>query len=83
MTKKVNFDYSDLEKKYKEVFGSQERFADAIGIDRTSLIKRLSNEIPFKANEIKKAAELLKIGPEELHLYFFTEEVEKTELCGA
>ena len=82
MTQKLEFDYTSLEKKYKNVFGTQEAFAEAIGIDRTSLIKRLSNEVPFKGNEIKLAALLLGISADEIHLYFFTEKVEKSQTAN-
>ena len=80
MSRDIKFDYTELRKKYAEVFGSQEAYAKAIGMDRTSLIKRLNNEIPFRADEIVISQSVLNLSPEDIKIYFFTPKVEKTEL---
>lgn len=39
------FDYARLRGKIKEVFGTQDAFADAIGLGRVSVSQRLNNQI--------------------------------------
>lgn len=77
------FDYSLLEASIKEKFFTKERFADKLGIGRTSLFSKLTGKTQFKQSEILKAAELLGIRKEELSKYFFTLKVLKTEQQGA
>ena len=73
------FDYSKLSGKIKEVYGTQERFAEALGMGRVSLSQRLNNKIEFSQEEILRAAELLSIRRKEITEYFFCEEVRETE----
>ena len=68
-------DYSKLKGKIKEVFNTQDAFAEALGIHRVSLNQRLTGIIEWRADEIRKACELLGIPLEEAHLYFFTPKV--------
>jgi len=74
------FDYSKLRGKIKEVFGTQDKFAKALGIGRVSLSQRLNNYLDFSQSEIDKACELLKLSKEEIPKYFFTIKVQKSEL---
>lgn len=76
---KYEFDYSKLRGKYIEKFGGQEGFAKAININRTSLIKKLNNKVPFKASEILDSVNVLNISLDDIPDYFFTEKVEKTQ----
>lgn len=69
------FDYSKLRGRIKEIFGTQDAFADAVGIGRVSLSKRLNNALEFTQDEMIKSAAVLKFPPEEIPLYFFTEKV--------
>lgn len=66
------YDYSKLRGKIKEVFCTQDDFADQLGIGRVSLSKRLTNKLEFSQSEIKKACDLLDIPPDEVSKYFFT-----------
>ena len=68
-------DYRKLKGKITEIFGSQKAFAEALGVSYTSLNHRLNGKLSWKIIEIEKACELLKIIPEEIHLYFFTPKV--------
>lgn len=77
------FDYSLLEQSIKEKFFSKERFADKMGIGRTSLFSKLTGKTQFKQSEILKAAELLGIEKGEISKYFFALKVQKTEPKGA
>ena len=71
------FDYKMLKLKIKEVFETQEAFADAMGMSYTALNLRLNNKVEWKTSEIAKACELLHIPLAESHVYFFTPKVEK------
>lgn len=74
------FDYSKLRGKIKEVFGTQDNFAKALGIGRVSLSQRLNNYLDFSQEEIDKAYKLLNLSKEEIPKYFFTAKVQKQEL---
>ena len=73
----MSFDYKMLKLKIKEVFDTQEAFADAMEMSYTALNQRLNNKIEWKTPEIAKACELLHIPLANAHLYFFTLKVEK------
>ena len=75
----VSFDYNKLRGKIKEKCGTQEVFAKKIGISRTSLSQKLNNSNEFTQQEINNAAEVLDIPLEQISIYFFTPEVQKTE----
>ena len=63
--------YAKLRGKIKEVFGTQGKFAVALGIDGSSVSQKLNNNTPWKREEIESACALLHIPVEEVHLYFF------------
>lgn len=63
--------YSKLKGKIKEYFGTNKAFAQAMGMDLSSLSMKLNNKSPWKREEIEKACELLHIPIEEVYLYFF------------
>ena len=73
------FAYDKLKGKIKEVFGTQEAFANALGIARTSLYSKLNNNTEFTQMEMFKALELLHLQKTEIDVYFFTPKVQKTE----
>jgi hypothetical protein len=66
------FDYSKLYGKIREVFGTQEAFADAMEMSRTAVNARLKQNVEWKSPEIVKACGLLRIDLSEAHLYFFS-----------
>lgn len=72
----TKFDYSKLRGKIRE-FGTQEAFANAIGISTVTLSERLNNKSQFTQNEINKTVDILKIEPEEIPIYFFTPKVKQ------
>jgi hypothetical protein len=74
------FDYSKLRGKIKEVYGTQDNFAMALGIGRVSLSQRLNNILDFSQDEIHKACNILGINTEEIPMYFFKLKVQKHEL---
>lgn len=73
------FNYNKLRGKIKEVFNTQAAFAEAMEISSTSLSEKLNNKVEFSQKEIEKAVELLQIPKEDIPIYFFTLEVQKTE----
>lgn len=68
----MNWNYSKLRGRIRETCGTQEVFAEKIGISYTSLSKRLNNQIEFTQEDIYKACEVLNIGMEQVPEYFFT-----------
>lgn len=69
------FDYSKLRGKIREVFGTQSKFAKAMGLSSVTLSAKLNNTVAFTQSEINRACELLKIPLEFIPIYFFTEKV--------
>lgn len=72
--KKV-FDYSKLRGKIKEMFGTQAKFAKAMGMSTVTLSAKLNGTVQFTAPEMNKACEVLGVSVEFIPLYFFTEKV--------
>jgi hypothetical protein len=66
------FDYSKLYGKIREVFGTQEAFADAMEMSRTAVNARLKQNVEWKSPEIIKACGVLHIDLSEAHHYFFS-----------
>lgn len=75
----MQFDYEKLKKKIKSVYGTQEIFAEALGIGRVSLNLRLNNKAEFSQDEINKACDLLGLRRNDIPRYFFAENVQKHE----
>lgn len=69
------FDYKKLKLKIKEVYDTQEAFADAMDMNYTSLNQRLNNAVEWKTQEVVQACDLLHIPLVEAHEYFFTRKV--------
>lgn len=69
----ITYNYSKLLGKIKEIYNTQEKFANALGIGRVSLSQRLNGKLEFSQNEILMATELLSIKKKDIPLYFFTE----------
>lgn len=77
------YNYSKLKGKIKEVYNTQNNFAKALGIGRTSVSQRLNNHSEFTQNEIYKTCQLLGIGLDKLDEYFFNYKVKKPKLNKA
>lgn len=74
-----NFNYNKLRGKIREHYGTESKFAKALGIGRVSLSKRLNNSLDFSRTEMFKACQLLKIDSGDIDAYFFAKEVRKHE----
>lgn len=75
---KVEYDYSKLRGKIKELFGRQEDFAVAMKMSTVALSAKLNNKVQFTQDEINKACNLLSISLEFIPIYFFTEKVKSS-----
>ena len=75
----MEFDYSRLRGKIREVFDTEAAFAKAMEMGRVSLSQRLNNVLEFSSSEILKSCSLLGISSVEIPQYFFAEKVQKRE----
>ena len=65
-------EYAKLRGKIREKYKRQEDFAIAMGMNPTTLSKKLNAVVDWTRKEIEKACDLLEIPYEEIHIYFFT-----------
>lgn len=70
--KTLAYDYRKLRGKIKEVYGTQDNFAERIGIGRVTLSQRLNNQSEFSQDEIYKACDALSLNTKDIPTYFFT-----------
>ena len=75
----MKYDYSKLLGKITEKYGNNGNFAAKMGLSEKTISLKLNNKTDFKQDEIIKASKLLDISPTDLHIYFFTEKVKKTQ----
>lgn len=67
------YDYSKLNGRIVEIFGTQGKFSEAMELSERSISLKLNNRVPFSQNDIKKSVELLNIPIGEISDYFFCE----------
>lgn len=65
--------YGKLRELIREKFGTLGNFADAMGMDRSTLSNKINGIAAWKQDEIEKACKLLGIPMSEVHVYFFYE----------
>lgn len=75
----MEYDYNELLGLIKRYFGSQERFANHLGISAPSLTGRISNKLQFKQNEIAKARDAFNLDSDGVLRVFFTPKTKKTK----
>jgi hypothetical protein len=63
--------YGKLREKIREVFGTIQVFADAIGMSKSALSHKLNGKNAWKHSEIENACKLLGIPMEQVCEYFF------------
>lgn len=73
----MEFDYSKLTGRIKEVCGTQGNFAKAINISEKSLSNKLNNQKRWRQDQILLACDALNIAGEDIKTYFFTLKVQK------
>ena len=68
------YNMNRLEKRITEKFGSQAKFAEAAGLE-PSTVSRLLDRGDWKASQMRAAAIALKIPKKDFDSYFFDEDV--------
>lgn len=71
----MSYDYSRLQGRIREKFGTHEKFATAINLSRVSLSLSLNSKREFTQDEINKTIEVLDLGVEDIPAYFFKQKV--------
>ena len=68
------FDFSKLNGRIVEKFGTRAAFAAAAGYTKSQLSARLNNQVHFPADEIRKLCDpaLLDLQLSDIPVYFFT-----------
>ena len=64
--------YSELKQRIRAVFGTQAKFATAMGLNPATVSAKLNGRSDFSREEIEKTCGLLHVSLEEAHLYFFS-----------
>ncbi len=73
----MEFNYSKLKGKIREVCETQDRFAEMMGICKATLSAKINNKSEFTQPEILRAVEILHLNHDEITTYFFTPLVQK------
>lgn len=73
----MNFDYSKLLGRLKELGYTQEILADEIGISESTMSLKLNNRAVFTQAEIMRICRALAIPNQQIGVYFFTLKVQK------
>lgn len=68
----MSYSYDKLRGKIKEVCGTQDVFAEKLGIGRVTLSQRLNSLSEFSQDEIYKSCGILGIENKNIPDYFFT-----------
>ena len=68
-----------LQARIVEKFGTQKAFADAIGMEKSTLSRYLSQGKDWKGSLMIKAVEVLEIPADEIDSYFFEPAVVKSQ----
>ena len=74
------FKYNKLRGRIVEICGTQTEFAKKIGLTDQSLTAKLAGRIKFSQEDILKWCEVLNIDLDEIGVYFFTTELQETEV---
>ncbi len=72
MSRKIKYDYSKLEGRIKEFFGTQGKGSEAMNLSEKSLSDKINNKSGWKQEQIETACEVLQIERQFIGLYFFT-----------
>ena len=68
----MGFNYAKLLGKIVEIFGTQRRFAEAMGLSERTISLKLNGKMGWKQAEIVKASSVLSIPENSIVEYFFT-----------
>lgn len=67
----MGFIYNKLRGRIVELYGTQERFAEEIGLSNVSVSKKMTGQTQFSQSDIVLWCDKLKIPLSEAGLYFF------------
>lgn len=70
------YDYSNLNGKIAQHYGTQSRFSQAMGLSERTVSLKMNSKRSWKQSEILLACSLLEIPVDEISNYFFTREVQ-------
>ncbi len=76
------FNSDRLKQRIIEKYGTQKAFADALGVNKSTVNRYLSGR-EWRGTTMLKAARLLDIPAEEVDAYFFEQKVVKRQPTGA
>ncbi|MBQ2396508.1 MAG: DUF739 family protein [Bacteroidales bacterium] len=65
--------FGKLREEIRKKFKNLGEFADAVGIDRSTLSMKINGKTAFRQDEIEKICKLLNISIEQVYEYFFYE----------
>lgn len=68
----LSFDYTLLKLRIKDVFGSQQKFAEALKISKQYLNMKLNSRTAMTTEDVIRYSEALKINPDDYKFYFFS-----------
>lgn len=66
-----HFKYAKLRGRIKEKFGTQGRFAEAVGLSPITISRKLTGKMAFSSDDIERWCGLLEIPLKEAGVYFF------------
>ena len=69
------FDFRKLRGKIVEKYSTVSAFAQAFGVSKNTLSKKLNNQVKFSADDIIKIVDMLDIPENEINEYFFRQKV--------
>ena len=75
----MSFNYDKLRGRIIEIFGTQGKFAQAMGWSERTLSLKLNGIRPWKQTDICKAIHLLHLDESDIPIYFFKEKVQIIE----
>lgn len=65
------YEYNKLRGRIVEKYGTQEKFAEALGITKQWLSVKMTGKSPFNQKEMRQWCDLLDIPDDEISNYFF------------
>ena len=79
MSVEVQYDYSKLRGRIREVLGTEGLFAEKLSRSQNFLTKVFNGESFFSQKDIETGTDVLNIPVQEIGTYFFTKKVHKNE----
>ena len=65
------YTYNKLRGRIVEKYGTQEKFAEALGMTKQGISLKMTGKTAFSQNDINRWCELLEIKTEQIADYFF------------